>query len=161
MVNKEIKDFNIVNSFEDFMKAKKAFSFYQNIEYIKNSLNGSTIYINNIKYCSNYRTKYIIDQILKVHFTSINSYSQSISYYLRYKYNIPVYLSNKLILIQSGSMKNYETFWINYNQVVKISNKIIYFLSGNKISYSNKDSYWFNQIKKVETIAKLFERLRR
>ena len=159
MISKDIKDINTVNNFENIARTKKSFSFYQNIEYIKNNIEGSIIYINNIKYSSNKRTKYIIEFILKIHFTSIRSYYTSISYYLNYKYNIPICLGNRLILIQSGSIKNYETFWINYNQVKKIKANTIYFWSGNKIDYFNKHSYWINQINKASKIVTLMREL--
>lgn len=159
MISKDIKDINTVNNFENIARTKKSFSFYQNLEYVKNSLDGSIIYINNTMYNSKRRSKYIIELILKAHLTTIKGYYQGVSYYLNYKYNIPICLNKELILIQSGSIKEYDTFWINYAKVKIISNNTIHFHSGNKLKYNNSDSYWVNQIKKVNKIISLIEQL--
>lgn len=95
----------------------KSFSFFQNLNYISNNKDGSIVLINKTKYQFKERASYVCNYISSLRLTSINSYNEGIKNIFTFKYNIPLVLSNTLILIPTNSYKLYENIWINYSEI--------------------------------------------
>lgn len=136
-----------------------SFSFYKNIDYIKNKSFGAVISIKNNEYQINNRSLYIVQNLCLYNLFSLEGYYQGVKKVTNYKYNIPVLINYDLILISSLGIKEYDNLWINFNNVHCFDelNNIV-FKSGSKLIFNNSRNYYNKQIEKINTINKIIKR---
>lgn len=119
---------------------------------------GTNIFINNEKFISKTNIMQIINYICYYHLFSYGGYKAAILKTFNKKQLIPIYLSEKLILIPTERIRNYENIWFNYKEVKSISkvdNKtIIEFFSGNQIIIKTSLNSLKKSIKLIEHIKK-------
>lgn len=128
-----------------------------------NDANGTMLFSNNTKYHFKERSLYITNRIANIYLTSLKSYYYALSNVIDAKYNNPLYLNNKVILIATRAIKDYNNIWINFSQVknFKIEDKLttLYFYSGNELVISISKNYLGKQIKKIKEIEKYLKKL--
>ena len=152
------------NNLRKSIKGLWPFCFYQNLEYYTNDSNGSILFSNNKPYLIKERSLYITNHLAKRYLTSVNSYFKALKEVISSKYNNPLYLDLKMILIASKGIKEYENIWINFSNIknFEISNKqtIIIFHSGNKLSLNVGKNYLVKQINKIKEIESYLKKVR-
>ena len=110
------------------------------IEYIINSAKGTTVYqTDQITHVSMFNLNYVKKLCHEALF-SMEGYHEAIRKRLGITYNIPIYIHDELMLIQTKRMRDYDNIWINAAaiQMVKETDSgiCIVFLSGRKIYLS-------------------------
>lgn len=152
------------NNLRKSIKGHWPFSFYQNIEYYYNDIDGTLLFSNNRKYLIKERSYYITNTIAKRYLTSISSYFNALNNIITTKYNNPLYLDSKMILIATKNIKCYENIWINFALIknYSINNDLtkITFESGNKIVINTTKDYLIKQIIKIKEIERYLKKVR-
>ena len=152
------------NNLRKSIKGLWPFCFYQNLEYYTNDSNGSILFSNNKPYLIKERSLYITNHLAKRYLTSVNSYFKALKEVISSKYNNPLYLDLKMILIASKGIKEYENIWINFALIknYRISNDLteIYFESGNKLVIKTSKTYLIKQISKIKEIENYLKKIR-
>lgn len=133
-----------------------SFSFFKNIEYIKNTASGAVIFSNNKAYFIKERSYYIVNYLCIKHLTSLNGYNDAVKNIFNYYRNIPVVLNDNLILIYTNSLKDYHNIFINFSNINEI-NKVkdgllITFKSGNNLTVEISLNYYRSQLKRINKI---------
>ncbi len=77
--------------------------------------------------------------------------------------NIPVFISQELLLFPTVSVRNWDCFFINYFEVLSVTSEngkaIIFFNDLTQISLDIGENRIFNQVKKCEQILSYLENL--
>lgn len=136
---------------------------YQNLNYMINSSLGSTLFLENEVINYRERILYVVDYMLKLNFSNLDAYLNSVKIIFNYKYNIPVYINDKIILISIRNIKDYNNIWINYiniEKLVSINNKTnIIFKNGEKLEINRSINYLKGQEDKIINIKNYLNKL--
>ena len=101
--------------------------------------------------------------MLKLNLSNLDAYINSIKIIFNYKYNIPVYINNKIILISIRNIKDYNNIWINYINIEKLvysNNKTnIIFKNGEKLEINRSINYLKEQEDKIINIKNYLKKL--
>lgn len=135
-----------------------SFSFFQTIDFIKNDSKGSIIFSQKQEILIKERAYYIINHICKLHLTTIKAYYEAAKSILNLHYKLAIYLNERLIIISTNDLKNYNNIFINYANVSEIStnNNLInfHFKSGTILKTNITKSAYNNYIKRISIIKK-------
>lgn len=145
------------------IKSTYDLGIYQNLNYMVNSSLGSTLFLENEVINYRERILYVVDYMLKLNLSNLDAYINSIKIIFNYKYNIPVYINNKIILISIRNIKDYNNIWINYiniEKLVSINNKTnIIFKNGDSLEINRGINYLKVQEDKIINIKNYLKKL--
>ncbi|WP_026391720.1 competence protein ComK [Haploplasma modicum] len=145
------------------IKSTYDLEIYQNLNYMINSSLGSTLFLENEVISYRERILYVVDYMLKLNLSNLDAYLNSVKIIFNYKYNIPVYINDKIILISIRNIKDYNNIWINYINIeksVSINNKTnIIFKNGEKLEINRSISYLKGQEDKIINIKNYLNKL--
>lgn len=135
-----------------------SFSFYRNIEYIRNDADGSKIYIEKDFIQVKERVNYIIEYICKSYLTSFKSYREATNNLFSYAYCCPLILNNNVVFIFTKGFKNYDNIAINYSLIKRVQETKngleITFNSLNKLTVDKTINSFYKTVEKIEKINK-------
>jgi hypothetical protein len=145
------------------IKSTYDLEIYQNLNYMINSSLGSTLFLENEVINYRERILYVVDYMLKLNLSNLDAYLNSVKIIFNYKYNIPVYINDKIILISIRNIKDYNNIWINYINIEKLvysNNKTnIIFKNGEKLEINRSINYLKGQEDKIINIKNYLNKL--
>jgi competence transcription factor ComK len=126
------------------------------MNYIINSKHGCNIYQkDNMDYFKGSSISYI-KQLCQKHLFTFEGYLKSCRAVFKYKYKIPLYITDSIQLIPTKSAKHMDVIWINYAQIkhfmVKNQNLLLVFHDGMEKMIEMSEIAWIKQIKRLDMI---------
>lgn len=121
------------------------------LQYIKRSINGTiVVYDNHIEEYNN-APVHIINKLCMEYGSTYKGRVQSVARKYSIKRKVPIYVNKDVLLIPTGSNRDYETYWLNYHQIMEVNADYITMQNGDKLHSGAKITN--RQLKKCFEIA--------
>ena len=126
------------------------------IEYMKHCQEGTLVYYDHGKEIIKHRMPWMINQWCYLHLFSYEGYLKAVKFLLGYSHSVPLYMSEKMMLIPLGRIRDYDMVWINHAAVkrfyVENDHLSIHFASGNTFEIKRPQKSYELQVMKLEKI---------
>lgn len=126
------------------------------IYYLTNHLDKTKIIYENKEEVIDKSLKQVINDLCKKHLVDIKGYLKISRNIFNFKYNMPLFLSNNILLFNIFNIKNYDNIWINYHSLNG------YYYEYNKIVFIFKNMSKLEvdtSLNKIDRISKLCEEI--
>ena len=126
------------------------------MNFIVNSTFGCDIYQNNHVETFKGSSITYIKLLCQKYLFTFEGYLKSCRVVFNYKYKIPLYISNKIQLIPTKSVKHMDTIWINYAEIKQFMTKnkqlLLIFYDGMEKTIEMSEIAWIKQISRLDMI---------
>lgn len=126
------------------------------IEWISNEQNQAVIYqIDDVKRLNKSNLS-VIKSLCMTYLFTYEGYLKAVKQVFNYRYRIPLYISDELMLIATRRVRDYENIWINYASITHVAyekNCINMTFASNKTLKVSMTQYaWQQQVKRLMSI---------